>query len=303
MPNKYYAVRRGRKPGIYNSWPECQEQVTGFNGARFKGFTDLDEAKAFVDGQDLSTTSQSTAKPMKDAIVVYTDGGSRNHGNQKGKHVKTTDKASWAYLIITADGKRSSDSDGELGATNNRMEIMALIKALQSLLDQNLQSEPVQVISDSKYVLDSITKHWLSGWQRRGWQTSTGQPVKNEQLWRQVAELLKQFPNIQYQWTKGHADDPGNQFVDDTLNQTMDEMGKSGTIKIAQPAPKSVTPQADENVKQNALKDIDSVLNGGQAPNSSKASSADAHPLSSDESVKNLNDAFKDLNFFNDKDN
>ncbi|MHA8110228.1 ribonuclease H family protein [Lactobacillaceae bacterium Melli_B4] len=293
MSNKYYAVKRGRKPGIYNSWAECKEQVSGFNGARFKGFTELAAAQAFIDGKEESTPTSDSVKPAKDAIVVYTDGGSRNHGNQKGKHVKTNDKAAWAYLIMIPGEQPISDSEGELGATNNRMEIMALIKALQTLLARDLQVKPVHVISDSQYVLGAINKHWLSGWQRRGWKTSTGQPLKNEQLWHQVAELIKQFPNIQYQWTKGHADDEGNQFVDNKLNKTMDQMGQSGTIKVAQQAPSSQAPQADENVKKQALQNIDGVLNGGQSPKSSESTSD--HILSADESAKNLSENLKHL--------
>jgi ribonuclease HI len=94
---------------------------------------------------------------------------------------------------------------GERSTTNNRMELLAAISALEAL------KRPVQVelYTDSKYVLDGITK-WLPGWQRNGWKTSAKQPVKNVDLWQRLVAAMAPH-DISWHWVKGHAGDPGNE--------------------------------------------------------------------------------------------
>lgn len=217
---KYYAVRKGQHPGIYTSWPEAQKEVSGFSGAEFKGFNIEAEAREFMGEKPVVHTASG------DLIIGYTDGGTRNSGNVKGGHVKTTDPAAWAYRLELPD-KVLSDSAGEWGATNNRMEIMAFIKALEALIEEHQQKADITLVLDSKYVLDAINKGWLKGWQRRGWRRSGGE-LMNVELWQQVSRLLPQFPNLSLVWTKGHADNQGNIFVDSLLNKTMDAMVKAG---------------------------------------------------------------------------
>ena len=228
MAQKYYAVRKGKKPGIYRTGPETQRQVSGFSGAQYKSFTTQAEAEAFMNGQ--STTQRS--KPARSVgatttvttatITVYTDGGSRNTGNVAGGHVKTGDKAAWAYRIELPD-QVVTGSAGEFGASNNRMEIMAFRNALQRLVALEKTQESIQFILDSRYVLNAVTQGWLAGWKRRGWRRSAG-PLANAELWQDVDRLLPQFSQLSYQWTKGHATNQGNVFVDHLLNQTMDQM-------------------------------------------------------------------------------
>lgn len=184
MVKKYYVVRKGRKPGIYDTWPECQQQVNGYPNARYKSFTTLAEANRWFAGDD-EKKSQSTVKQvlLPNAVRVYTDGGSRNHGNKLGQHVKSDDKAAWAYLIKTGMNEYT-DTAGEFGVTNNRMEITALLKALGKLLELNLQAKTIVAILDSHYVLDPIMKGWLKGWQLRGWKTASLTPVANKDLWQ-----------------------------------------------------------------------------------------------------------------------
>ncbi|MFT8884403.1 MAG: ribonuclease H family protein [Liquorilactobacillus hordei] len=229
MAFKYYVVSRGRKPGIYKTWSECQMQVQGYQQARFKGFNNLSEAKGWLDNPEQfvqKKTSQVNNKQrhLSEAdIVLWTDGGSRNNGNKKGQHVKADDKAAWAFLFVEGE-KRYSDSAGEYGATNNRMEIMALLRALEELENQKLNNKQILAILDSRYVLDAINKNWLSNWKKRGWKTSNGTAVANQELWQKIATQLLKFPNIVFSWTKGHLDNKGNLFVDELLNKTMDKM-------------------------------------------------------------------------------
>ncbi|CAI2646919.1 Ribonuclease H [Apilactobacillus kunkeei] len=222
MASKFYAVRKGKKPGIYSTWDECKNQVNGFPGAEYKSFKTKLEANAYM---GLSQPAKNIAPKItrSGSITLYSDGGSRNHGNKLGQHVKDDDKAAWAYLIIK-DGKKHYASDGEFGATNNKMEVLGLVNALQYIIEQGWQNESINAILDSKYVLDSITKGWLNSWRRRGWKKSDGTIIKNKNEFMQLSALLGQFKHLNFKWTKGHADNSGNNFVDKLLNEKMDDM-------------------------------------------------------------------------------
>ncbi|MFB9770307.1 ribonuclease H family protein [Lactiplantibacillus modestisalitolerans] len=245
MAQKYYAVRRGRQPGIYRSWPETQKQVSGYPQAQYKSFTTAAAAQAFMAGRAPKTntpTTRSTAvvSPQTPAdIVVYTDGGSRNHGNVAGDHVHQDDPAAWAYRI-ELPGEIVTDSAGEWGATNNRMEIMAFLRALEQLAKLDQTATRIQFVLDSQYVLNAVTKGWLAGWKRRGWKRASG-PLVNAELWQAVDQLLPRFQHLQYRWTKGHATNQGNVYVDHRLNQTMDAMqANQPTAAHSQVTPKSI---------------------------------------------------------------
>ena len=185
LVGKFYAVKKGRKTGIFTTWAECQKQVSGFPKAEFKSFISKQEADNWL--KEIKSSNENRRKSY--SVIVYTDGGSRNHGNKKGEHVKKNDKAAWAYLI-KYQGSIISDTDGEYGSTNNRMEIMALKKALLDLKQRELQNEKILVVLDSKYVLDAITKRWLQSWEKNGWKTSAGTGVKNKELWMEISRLL-----------------------------------------------------------------------------------------------------------------
>ena len=191
LVGKFYAVKKGRKTGIFTTWAECQKQVSGFPKGEFKSFMSKQEAENWL--KEIKSSNENRRKSY--SVIVYTDGGSRNHGNKKGEHVKKNDKAAWAYLI-KYQGSIISDTDGEYGSTNNRMEIMALKKALLDLKQRELQNEKILVVLDSKYVLDAITKRWLQLWEKNGWKTPAGTGVKNKELWMEISRLLPEFPNL-----------------------------------------------------------------------------------------------------------
>ncbi|MDR1521264.1 MAG: ribonuclease HI [Streptococcaceae bacterium] len=157
------------------------------------------------------------------SVTVYTDGGSRNTGNIKGGHVLPTDKAAWAYLILYKN-KKYAESCGFLGATNNQMELSAVLEALRKLYCMKLTQEKILLISDSKYVLNSINKGWLYNWAKKNWINSSKQKVKNRNLWEAIYKALPYFKKIEFKWTKGHANSEGNNYVDELLNKTMDKM-------------------------------------------------------------------------------
>lgn len=131
------------------------------------------------------------------AVDIFTDGACRGNPGPGG----------WAALLRTG-GKERELSGGEAPTTNNRMELMAAIEALQAL------KRPcrVKLYTDSVYVRDGITK-WVHGWRRNGWRTADKKPVKNAELWQQLIEASAPH-RIDWHWVKGHSGHPENDRVD-----------------------------------------------------------------------------------------
>jgi ribonuclease HI len=138
------------------------------------------------------------------SVVIYTDGACKGNPGPGG----------WGVLLRSPDGSEKEMFGGELGTTNNRMEMMAVIQALTAL------KRPCSVVLhlDSQYVLKGITE-WLSGWKAKGWKTASKQPVKNVDLWQQLDVLAHGAGHvIDWRWVKGHAGDPGNERADALAN-------------------------------------------------------------------------------------
>lgn len=135
-------------------------------------------------------------------LYAFTDGACSGNPGPGG----------WGALLQAKDGETVTRerelSGGEAMTTNNRMELLAAINALEAL------SKPsrLTVITDSAYVKGGITE-WMAGWKRKGWKTSTGKPVKNEDLWRRLDEAAKRH-TVAWQWVKGHAGHPENERAD-----------------------------------------------------------------------------------------
>lgn len=140
-------------------------------------------------------------------VDIYTDGACRGNPGPGG----------WgAFLTI---GTTEKDLSGaETLTTNNRMELTAVIRALESL------TRPVQarVFTDSEYVRKGITE-WVANWKRRGWKTADKKPVKNQDLWEQLDALAAKH-QLEWHWVKGHSGNPGNERVDRLANEAIDAM-------------------------------------------------------------------------------
>jgi ribonuclease HI len=131
------------------------------------------------------------------AVEIATDGACKGNPGPGG----------WGALI-RAGGQEKELSGGERLTTNNRMELMAAIEALNAL------TRPCQVTlsTDSRYVMDGLTK-WIHGWQKNGWRTASKQPVKNAELWQALLAAAKPH-RIDWKWVKGHAGHPDNERAD-----------------------------------------------------------------------------------------
>jgi ribonuclease HI len=134
--------------------------------------------------------------------VIYTDGACSGNPGPGG----------WGAVLSFGDVVKELHG-GERATTNNRMELMAAISALEALN----RPVTVQLYTDSKYVLDGITK-WLSGWQRNGWKTSTKQPVKNTDLWQRLVAAMAPH-EVNWHWVKGHHGIAGNERADELARQ------------------------------------------------------------------------------------
>ncbi len=131
-------------------------------------------------------------------VTVYTDGACSGNPGPGG-----------FCAILVYQGKEKVLSGSEKDTTNNRMELLAVITALEAL------KEPckVQVVSDSKYVVDAIEKGWLVSWQQKGWRKADKKPVLNVELWQRLLPLL-QTHKVAFTWIRGHAGHPYNERCD-----------------------------------------------------------------------------------------
>ncbi len=149
----------------------------------------------------------------KPFVKIYTDGACSPNPGFGG----------WgAILISLAHGsKRRELSGAEKDSTNNRMELMAAIKALEAL------KQPCQVslTTDSKYVRNAFTQGWIKNWVRNGWRTAAKKPVLNQDLWRDLIRLTE-IHEVEWKWTRGHADDPLNERCDELAVQAREDLAK-----------------------------------------------------------------------------
>ncbi len=142
-------------------------------------------------------------------LVAYTDGACSGNPGPGG----------WGVLLIARDGdtvlKERELKGGEAETTNNRMELLAAIEALDALS----RPSALTIVTDSAYVKNGVTS-WIHGWKRNGWRTSNKKPVKNEDLWRRLDEAQSRH-DVTWEWVKGHAGHPENERADELARAGM----------------------------------------------------------------------------------
>lgn len=139
-------------------------------------------------------------------VVVYTDGGARGNPGPGG------------FGAVVTFGRHRKELKGAFDhTTNNRMEIMAAISALEVL------KEPCAVVvhSDSKYLVDAMTKRWLEGWKKRGWRKADKKPVLNQDLWERL-DAARAPHEVTWKWVKGHAGNALNERCDELVHEAID---------------------------------------------------------------------------------
>lgn len=156
----------------------------------------------------MTTSEIALQQPI---VNIYTDGACRGNPGPGG----------WGVSLQYGEIQKKL-CGGEPNTTNNRMELMAAIQALESLTKRC----EVNLHTDSKYVLQGITE-WLPNWKKRGWKTASKQPVKNEDLWRRLDSASLKH-TIKWIWVKGHSGNVGNDVADQLANQGIDALQKQG---------------------------------------------------------------------------
>jgi ribonuclease HI len=218
-PKKYYAVVRGRNPGIYTTWfgeGGAEAQIRGYAGARYKGFPSLAEARKWMENQReaLASTTKKRSKERSartpdgpgdttGKIIVYTDGGCLGNPGPGG----------YGAVILDRD-KRTELARGFRLTTNNRMELMACIVALEAL------KTPSDVVlhSDSRYVVNGMSKGWARRWRANNWMRTKQDAAENSDLWAKLLDLCDSH-RVEFVWVRGHAGHEENERCDTLATQ------------------------------------------------------------------------------------
>ena len=152
-------------------------------------------------------------------VVAYTDGSSRGNPGPGG----------YGAVLLYVDPQgvehRKEFSGGFKKTTNNRMELLGAITALEALK----RPCEVELHSDSQYVVNAFNKHWVEGWERKGWKTANKQPVKNPDLWHRLIEAAQPH-EVSWLWVKGHAGHALNERADELATLAAD--GKLGPLQV-----------------------------------------------------------------------
>lgn len=218
--NRYYAVVKGNQPGIYNEWfgPHgAESQIKGVARAVFKGFPTCQQAEAWyvekarqapihrfpAAGSGTPPVEAAEPSDIQSAgtagrVVIFTDGACTGNPGPGG------------YGAVVLDGQERTElSGGYRLTTNNRMELLACIQALQTLK----RKSSVVLYSDSRYVVQGIRKGWARRWKARGWMRNQTQEALNADLWARLLDLCAQH-EVEFTWVAGHAGIPENERCD-----------------------------------------------------------------------------------------
>jgi len=150
-------------------------------------------------------------------ITIYSDGACSGNPGPGG----------WGAILVCENPHAEKELSGaEPDTTNNRMEISAVLESLRRL------KEPceVTVVTDSRYVVDAFAKGWLANWLKNGWRTASKQPVKNEDLWRELLSAIKPH-RVSWQWVRGHNEHPMNERADRLAVEAREKIASSARMR------------------------------------------------------------------------
>ncbi|XP_023564102.1 ribonuclease H1 isoform X1 [Octodon degus] len=267
----FYAVRRGRKTGVFSTWNECKAQVDRFPAARFKKFASEDEAWAFVRrasspdgseeqndaGESQVKASKRPREPLDDSEDASTE-PSIKLARQSTEPAPLISKDMFSYMgdsvVVYTDGCCSSNGRRRARAgigvywgpghplnvgirlpgrqTNQRAEIHAACKAIEQAKVQNISK--LVLYTDSMFTINGITS-WVPGWKKNGWKTSTGKEVINKEDFVRL-ERLVQGMDIQWMHIPGHSGFLGNEEADRLAREGARQSEEQGELLSTQDA-------------------------------------------------------------------
>jgi ribonuclease HI len=229
---KFYVVWVGREPGIYTNWPDCNRQIIGFKGAKFKSFTDYDEANEAFNNPELNASSGKQAfasyrnASMAELLegfryAIFCDGGCYPNPGPSG-----------TGMAIYSDGIFQSGFYGcfQKEGTNNTAELYGLLQALDFvdfLVSDCDVTDKVVIYCDSQYSLNAVS-NWGYAWAKNGWRKKDDEPIKNVSMIRSAHEAYIELADyVVFRHVKGHQGIEGNELADQlaTLARTSQEQG------------------------------------------------------------------------------
>lgn len=151
-------------------------------------------------------------------VIAYTDGGCRGNG-------KIRSIGGYGVVIRNEEYAREL-SQGYTGTTNNEMEIMACVAALEEIKKSYDRHTRVNIYSDSAYVVNCFKQTWWVKWKYNGWKNAKGEAVKNKELWEHLIRLTEDFEDVNFNKVKGHSTDELNNRADQLANDAMDKVQK-----------------------------------------------------------------------------
>lgn len=213
---KIYVVAKGRKPGIYRAWAGrggAQEQVTGQAGAVYKSFSAAGPAAEWLTTVDHHPSVMNELKKLPGSadrprmptvrdgdVAIYTDGACTGNPGPGG----------YGCVLLRGD-ERQELAEGFSLTTNNRMEILACIAAIEALMEMG--ETRATLVTDSRYVVNAVTKGWARKWRAKRWMRTDTEPAKNPDLWERLLDLLEKT-DVRFEWVKGHAGHAENERCD-----------------------------------------------------------------------------------------
>lgn len=217
---KFYAVIKGRQPGVYQEWfgeNGAEAQITGFPGAVYKGFPTLFEAKQWFErGCETypeDTITQSKIIELPTETIAQTDQDNNSQLPQvtiytDGACIKNPGPGGYGVVLLYGEHRKELSGGFRL-TTNNRMEILAAIVGLKALKTRC----NVIIHSDSRYLVDAIMLGWAERWRANNWKRTKTEMAINPDLWEQVLQLCAQH-QVKLVWVQGHAGNPENERCD-----------------------------------------------------------------------------------------
>lgn len=199
---------------------EDQEALKAIELLRFR----VQEGNLFA--KEEKTLSGPTGFPLPEELVkdptafaLFADGACRGNPGP----------GAWGVVAMNGQGEVIFESNGlDTSTTNNRMELEGAIQSLERLLEhwveKGIESAPVFLYSDSKYVIEGLDK-WVPGWKNRGWKKADGKSPENLELWQHLDYVRSKFLRIEFKWVRGHAGHPQNEHCDRLANQALDQSG------------------------------------------------------------------------------
>lgn len=188
----YYAVAKGLHVGIYNTWEECKKQTQGFKGAKFKKFSNENDAKHFIEEHNNNIQIEIINEIKEPDYYIYTDGACSNNGNNKA--------IAGIGIYFGTNDPRNVSKKIEGKPTNNVAELSAILETCEIVKDDLENEKTITIVSDSNYSILCATtygkKNALQNWKK---------DIPNKDLVKTLFEFVSNYPNLQFQYIQAHT--------------------------------------------------------------------------------------------------